>query len=498
MTTSNVSIEVKLNKSDSTSFDQNQLYQITQLINDFQQQQQQQQLQQQPTSSPQQNPNILGNAECFSLNDLNFQLQQQQQQNTFQNMMEISVAPDQSQSNPNYNNNIGINMSPSTMIKFENNQFPNEQQQQSQQQEVHTIMLNGQPALFIPASSAMSSNLLCQLMMNNQMNANQFDFSNNQNMGTDTNNFASILGNNQQFILSNENNTAANEQIEQTPQLENHIVLNNNNTIQLSGEDLNSFASQVNMSGFNCNMEGINQPQQIVINSNNNQISNDMNQQQQQQIICIQPDGLSSWIWEINVIVLKVLSLLGNIMFQSLPFLIQSTQQPQQATIEFNSAVNLSPNKLPVAKTAAGKAKKQATTTKTKPNTVASALANSSNCPAKTTKPANDTSTKITAILNTADNSSGKTNQTNEPMEMKLSPNQNISYNNVVFTVNSTNENQQFLTMNNSSEFVENAEFSMNGLKRKRKACDCPNCIKSVKFTFFKPFSAQFRMHNYF
>ncbi len=35
-----------------------------------------------------------------------------------------------------------------------------------QQQQVHTIMLNGQPALFIPASSAMSSNLLSQMLMN--------------------------------------------------------------------------------------------------------------------------------------------------------------------------------------------------------------------------------------------------------------------------------------------------------------------------------------------
>ena len=186
-----------------------------------------------------------------------------------------------------------------------------------------------------------------------------------------------------------------------------------------------------------------------------------------------------------------MISIIGNIMFQSLPFLIQQPQPQQQPqTIEFNSTVNLSPqsgNKLPIAKTAAGKAKKQATSNKTKPNTVASALANSSNCPAKTTKPANDTSTKITAILNgnTAENSSGKSNQANEPMEMKLSPNQNISYNNVMFTVNSTNENQQFLTMNNSTEFAENAEFAMNGLKRKRKACDCPNCIKSVEIFFF-------------
>jgi hypothetical protein len=38
---------------------------------------------------------------------------------------------------------------------------------QQQLTQVHTIMLNGQPALFIPASSAMSSNLLSQMLMNN-------------------------------------------------------------------------------------------------------------------------------------------------------------------------------------------------------------------------------------------------------------------------------------------------------------------------------------------
>lgn len=45
---------------------------------------------------------------------------------------------------------------------------PTSSQQQQQQQQVHTIMLNGQPALFIPTSSAISMNLMGQMQMQMQ------------------------------------------------------------------------------------------------------------------------------------------------------------------------------------------------------------------------------------------------------------------------------------------------------------------------------------------
>ena len=82
--------------------------------------------------------------------------------------------------------------SPDSIVKLESQIHFQPQQQQQQQQphtifmpqsnhlvdtqaqmtQVHTIMLNGQPALFIPASSAMSSNLLSQMLMNNSNSAN--------------------------------------------------------------------------------------------------------------------------------------------------------------------------------------------------------------------------------------------------------------------------------------------------------------------------------------
>ncbi|RNA25006.1 transcription factor Sp3 isoform X1 [Brachionus plicatilis] len=44
---------------------------------------------------------------------------------------------------------------------------------QLDQQQVHTIMLNGQPALFIPASAAVNSSLLSQMLQTNQIDMSQ-------------------------------------------------------------------------------------------------------------------------------------------------------------------------------------------------------------------------------------------------------------------------------------------------------------------------------------
>lgn len=158
--------------------DQNQLLQITQLMNEMQ-------------ASANQNLN-----DSLTLTESNIivqqpaQQQQQQNQQVYTNLMEFVMSSPTHQNQPqaqpqtpnqqtqnNTNNNIIF--SPNSIIKLEQQiQFPTAQpiqqqiiipQQQSDNTQVHTIMLNGQPALFIPASSALSSNLLCELLMNNNV-----------------------------------------------------------------------------------------------------------------------------------------------------------------------------------------------------------------------------------------------------------------------------------------------------------------------------------------
>jgi hypothetical protein len=173
-------IEIKLNKTDAMNFDQSQLLQITQLINDLQQQQHQQITINAPMVNQQQvQQSSINNVECISLNDLNLQIQQQQQQQqqhqqqqTFQNLIDINGSDNHhqhhQQQHQNANNHFNnLTLSPNSLLKLQisdnsqNNQFQinpqftivqNEQQQQHvqqlqqqqvQQQEVHTIMLNG-------------------------------------------------------------------------------------------------------------------------------------------------------------------------------------------------------------------------------------------------------------------------------------------------------------------------------------------------------------------
>jgi hypothetical protein len=75
---------------------------------------------------------------------------------------------------------------------------------QQENPQVHTIMLNGQPALFIPASS---SNLICQMLMN-PSNSNQIyeimQSSNNNQLQLNPNDLASLM-------------TAANQQYNENP-----------------------------------------------------------------------------------------------------------------------------------------------------------------------------------------------------------------------------------------------------------------------------------------
>jgi hypothetical protein len=104
-------------------------------------------------------------------------------------------------------------------------QSQQQQQQQAQiidanslqQQQVHTIMLNGQPALFIPASSAMSSNLLCQMLMNQ----------NNNQSTTSTNNSSTTTTTTSSSSATNSNDLFANEQFETANSLNSKLNANN-------------------------------------------------------------------------------------------------------------------------------------------------------------------------------------------------------------------------------------------------------------------------------
>lgn len=147
----NVTANNNNNNNIALTLDQTQLQQITQLMNEMQQQ------------------------------DLNFNANNNAIENT---NISIDVTHHTNHTENGINQNQLI-FSPDSIVKLENNiQFQqatayqmtpsitnqalvDNQQQQQQLTQVHTIMLNGQPALFIPASSAMSSNLLSQMLMNN-------------------------------------------------------------------------------------------------------------------------------------------------------------------------------------------------------------------------------------------------------------------------------------------------------------------------------------------
>jgi len=203
-------MEVKLNKSDQAmamQFDQEQLNQITQLINNMNQQQQSINIlpmnhDSQPNSSVQMNFTELNTA------------QQQQQNIQFQNPIEM---------NANFYNTTGNTQFAS--FTSPNQGFKAEQDHQLQGemiQEVHTIIVNGQPALFIPASSAISNNLLCQMMMSSQSQVNgQFEMMNQPTDQTAQNQIfqpAATNNNNSDFFwngsqISAVDDTANNQQI---------------------------------------------------------------------------------------------------------------------------------------------------------------------------------------------------------------------------------------------------------------------------------------------
>ncbi len=150
-------------------------------------------------------------------------------------------------------------------------------QTQDQEHDYHPIMINGQPALFIPATSAMSSTLFSQMMM-------------------------SSSGNNQLDSLTSIENTAQNIQSTfQSHQANTNMYNNSTNSMSLNAIGLNQVFSDPNScnglsfvnvgeAGNNVisNLENLNQNQIIL---NNNQLASDTNGQQQ--VICIQPDGNS-------------------------------------------------------------------------------------------------------------------------------------------------------------------------------------------------------------
>jgi hypothetical protein len=192
------------NNNIALTLDQTQLQQITQLMNEMQQQD--------LNYNPLINANNNNNSSNASTENANTNIS-------------IDVSQHQHHNNNNHNHvdsNINQNQlifSPDSIVKLENQiQYQqqaayqmapqssqiildNQQQQQQQQQQitqVHTIMLNGQPALFIPASSAMSSNLLSQMLMNNNSTLANSEAQSSSN-STNTN------SNNQNFDLNSMN-----------------------------------------------------------------------------------------------------------------------------------------------------------------------------------------------------------------------------------------------------------------------------------------------------
>ena len=162
------------------------------------------------------------------------------------------------------------------MIENTSYQMPNCDFQQENPNEVHTIILNGQPALFIPASSAMSSNLLCQ-MMTNQINPNQFDFSNNE------------------ISLQNQENiqTYQNEIINQTFNANSNInVISSNltdehNIFSIVGQNNNN----TNINDIIGNLENLNQ-NTISLSSNQEVLTVNQSNDNNQEIMSIDKDGL--------------------------------------------------------------------------------------------------------------------------------------------------------------------------------------------------------------
>jgi hypothetical protein len=208
-------------------------------------------------------------------------------------------------------------ISPNSFMKLDQQiQFQNQPQQNPQMllsnnqiaansNQVQTIMLNGQPALFIPASAPISSNLLTQML---QMNANS-----NQSQKQNSIDYSSLNSNN---INSNINSQAtetlgANEIIQAKMEPIEHDTVNQN---QQSNEPLNTGSHFLNLTNLINNQDqhlqqnhisqamfngmpmtdlaSMNGSNMALIDPNNqNQHMIPIQNQQQQQIIYIQPDG---------------------------------------------------------------------------------------------------------------------------------------------------------------------------------------------------------------
>lgn len=277
MATTNANIEVKLNKSDPNVCmqftDQDQLMQITQLINNLNNQQ---------TLNPVNSNQQLQQGQATfdtTTNDFNFQ---------FQNLFDQESTTSNAQTNLNQVGTQVISpakfdFSQASQIQSSNHIFNQLQQNDQHQSEYHPIMLNGQPALFIPASSAISSNLLSQMMMTNQFETlnsveNTIEqpsqgFQQTQNpqiMDTLTNNITPTN-------IPNNTNNIMNE-------IKNESNINNSsapNFVNVAGDTNNI---EINLANVFGNLENLTQNQMIV---NDNQGTNNVNQQ----LICINQDG---------------------------------------------------------------------------------------------------------------------------------------------------------------------------------------------------------------
>lgn len=151
-----------------------------------------------------------------------------------------------------------------------------QQQQQDPNSEYHPIMVNGQPALFIPATSAMSSSLFSQMMMSAGPGAgNQLDA---------LTSVENTVQNNQQPTFqenTNNNNNVFNG---------NHMNINqvfgdNSSCIGMGFMNASEAGNNVDNNVIG-NLENLGQNQLIL---NNNQLMSGTNAPQQ--VICIQPDG---------------------------------------------------------------------------------------------------------------------------------------------------------------------------------------------------------------
>ena len=168
------------------TLDQTQLQQITQLMNEMQQQELTFNAQLNVNNNSTENANI-----TIDVNHADHNINQNQ----------LIFSPDsivKLESQIQFQQHSAYQMgTQSNQIVLDNHQQQLQQQQQHPPQitQVHTIMLNGQPALFIPASSAMSSNLLSQMLMNNNCTIGNSDGQSSA-INTNSNN------NNQTFDLN--------------------------------------------------------------------------------------------------------------------------------------------------------------------------------------------------------------------------------------------------------------------------------------------------------